>query len=193
MPGNPELQRRLGSIDELLRKIETTADPSLRTTVQELVELVMSLNGAALERMLELVRAAPDAGAAVIQKLGSDELVGSLLVLYGLHPLNFETRVTQALEKVRSRLRLHSGEVELLSIDDGTVRLRLDASGQGCGSTAKSLKEAVEEAMYQAAPDLTALIIDGAEEKQSFVPLEMLRASQPGPLAMNGSSGKGSL
>jgi Fe-S cluster biogenesis protein NfuA len=193
MPGNPELQRQLGSIDELLGRIESAADPSLRTTVRELVELVMNLNGAALERMLEVVRASGDGGEALIQKLGSDDLVGNLLVLYGLHPLKFETRVTQALEKVRSRLRLQNGEIELSSIQDGKVRLRLHAKSQGCGSTAQSLKETLEQAMYQAAPDLTTLIIDGAEEKQSFVPLEMLRASHAAPLAMNGSAGKGTL
>lgn len=193
MPGNPELQRRLGSIDELLRKIETTADPSLRTTVLELVELVMNLNGAGLEKILELIRASGDPGETVIQKLGSDELVGSLLVLYGLHPLKFETRVSQALDKVRSRLRLQNGEVELLSVEDCAVRLRLHAQSQGCGSTAQSLKETVEEALYQAAPDATSIIIEGTEGKQSFVPLEMLRASQPAPIAMNGSIGKGAL
>ena len=37
----------------------------------------------------------------------------------------------------------------------------------------------VEEAIYQAAPDLTALTIEGAEEKQGFVPLEMLQTTMP--------------
>ena len=83
----------------------------------------------------------------------------------------------QALEKARSRLRAHDGEVELLSIQDGAVRLRLQANGHGCGSTAQALKETVEEAIYQAAPDITALIIEGAEDKQGFVPLEMLQGA----------------
>jgi len=197
MPANRELQSRLGSIEELLRKIESVADPSLRANVEELVELVMNLHGAGLERILEFIRAAGDSGEAVIKKLGGDELTASLLVLYGLHPLNVEARVTQALDKVRSRLRPHGGEVELLSVQDGAIRLRLHAKGQGCGSTAQSLKEMVEEAVYQAAPDLTTLIVEGAEEKQSFVPLEMLLDSHPAPLALNGFSlraaGKGGL
>lgn len=156
--------------------------------MQELVELVMSLHGAALERMLELIRATGEPGDAAIQKLGRDELVASLLVLYGLHPLSLETRVTQALDKVRSRLRPQGGEVELLSVQEGAIRLQLHIRSQGCGSTAQSLKELVEEAVYQAAPDLTALTIEGDAEKRSFVPLEMLRDSRPGLLALNGSS-----
>jgi Fe-S cluster biogenesis protein NfuA len=192
MSENLELQRRLGSIEELLRKIESAADPSLRSTARELVELVMSLHGAAFERMLELIHAAGEPGEAVIQKLGSDELTASLLVLYGLHPLSLEARVAQALDKARSRLRPHGAEVELLSIEDGAVRLRLQAKSQGCGSTAQSLKEIAEEAVYQAAPDVAVLTIEGAEETQGFVPLEMLR-----PLPLNGFSsqpvGKGAL
>jgi len=188
MPGNSELQQRLGAIEELLARIDSAADPSLRATVHELVELVMSLHGAGLERIVELIRATGDPGEAVVRKLGSDELAASLLILYGLHPLNLEARVAQALDKVRSRLRPHGGEVELLSVDDGAIRLRLLAKSHGCGSSGESLKAMVEEAVYQAAPDLTALAIEGAEEKQSFVPLEMLRNSQPAP-ALTGKGG----
>jgi Fe-S cluster biogenesis protein NfuA len=83
--------------------------------------------------------------------------------------------VTQAVDKVRSRLRAHDGDVELLSIQEGTVRLRIQAHGSGCGSTAQTLKQVVEDAVYQGAPDITALIIEGASEKPGFVPLEMLQ------------------
>ncbi len=186
MPGNSELQRQLGSIEELLRTVDSAADPSLRTTVQVLVELVMNLHGAGLERMLELIRATGETGEAVIEKLGRDELAGSILVLHGLHPLKFEARVTQALEKARSRLRPHGAEVELLSAEDGAVRLRLHTKTQGCGSTAQSLKEVVEDAIYQAAPDMIALTIEGAEEKPGFVALEALLAGQPAPIALKG-------
>src|SRR5258708_6516551 len=105
MPGQPEFQRRPPSIEQLLGDLEAAADPNLRTTVQELMQLVMELHGAGLERILELIVASSDAGASLIQKLGRDELVSSLLVLHGLHPLDMEARITQALDKIRSRLR----------------------------------------------------------------------------------------
>ncbi len=177
MPGQAEFQQRLKSIEQLTREIESTADPSLRASVQELVRLVMDLHGAGLERMLEVIRAPGDGGEVLIHKLGRDELVASLLVLYGLHPLNLEARVFQALDKAGTKLRSHEGEVELLSIEEGAVRLRLHANGHGCGSTAAALKEMVEDAVYQAAPDITALVIEGVDGKDGFVPLEMLRAA----------------
>jgi len=169
MPAPAEFQKRLQSIEVLLGEIEAAADPSLRTSVQQLMQLVMDLHGAGLERMLELIRSAGEGGEGIVQKLGKDELVASLLVLYGLHPLSLEERLTQTLEKVRPRLRTHEGSVELLSLQDGAVRLRVQANGHGCGSTAQALKE-------------------GAEEKQGFVSLDALKASTLMPLLSNGHS-----
>ncbi len=174
MPVQPEFQKRLQAIEQLLGTIEAVADPNLRATVQELVQLIMNLHGEGLERTLELIRATEDGGANIVSRLGRDELVGSLLILYSLHPLDLETRVAQAMEKARSRLRAYDGELELLSIEDGAVRLRLHANGHGCGSTPQALREMVEEAVYQTAPDVTSLAIEGAEEQPGFVPLEML-------------------
>lgn len=188
MPAPAEFQKRLQSIEVLLGEIETAADPSLRTSVQQLVQLVMDLHGAGIERTLELIRGAGEGGEAIIQKLGRDELVASLLVLYGLHPLTLEERVMLALDKVRPRLRTHEGSVEFLSIQDGAVRLRVRANGHGCGSTAQALKDMVEEAMYQGAPDITALTVEGVEEKQGFVSLDALKASTLMPLLSNGHS-----
>ena len=175
MPAQPEFQQRLQSIESLLGEIESAADPSLRTNVQKLVQTVMDLHGAGIERMLELIHSSGDPGENVVQKLGRDELVSSLLVLYGLHPVSLEGRVCQALDKVGPKLRAREGDVELLGIVEGAVRLRLHAKGHGCGSTADALKEMVEEAVYQTAPDITSLTIDGAESKQAFVPLTMLQ------------------
>ena len=187
MSGTTELQRELGSIELLLRKIDSSADPSLRSTVLELVELVMKLHGAGLERILEVIQCTRDPGE-VVKKLGDDELVSNLLILHGLHPLEFEARVTRAVDKARSRLRGHGAELEVVSIQDGVVRLRLNGKSQGCGSTAQSLKEVVEEAVYEAAPDLNTLTIEGAEDNQNFVPLEMLQGSKPALVATNGFS-----
>jgi len=77
----PEFEKRLQSIEGLLGKIESTADPSLRADVQELVQAVMDLHGAGIERMLEVIRASGEGADHVIHKLGRDELVASLLVL----------------------------------------------------------------------------------------------------------------
>ena len=179
MPAQADFQQRLKSIETLLGEIEVSADPNFRARVRELVQLMMDLHCAGVKRMLELIRAPGDGGDGLIQKLGRDDLVASLLILYDLHPLNLEARVIEAVDKLSKRLRAHEGEVELVSMEHGAIRLRIQANSHGCGSNAQALKEMAEDAIYQAAPDLTSLTIEGAEEKTGFVPLEMLQSAPP--------------
>jgi Fe-S cluster biogenesis protein NfuA len=170
------VQRQTGRIEELIRKLETSADPGSLATARELVQSLMELYGAGLERVTEIVAAKGEAGLELLGELGRDELVGNLLAANGLHPLDFETRVQRAIEKLG--VRLHSqGSVDLLGIDAGVIRLRLRSSGSSCGSSAGSFQSGVEEAMYEAAPDLVQLVIEVAEEQSAasgFVPLEKL-------------------
>jgi len=180
MAGQPEFQRRLESIEELLKRIEASADPHVRATAQELLQVVMDLFGAGLERILEIAHSAGDPGHSLVDRLGRDDLVSSLLALYGLHPLTLEARVERAIEKVRPSLKKRGGEVELVDITDGVVRLKLQANGH-----AQTLKGMLEEAVYQAVPDITSLVIEGVEQRQGFVPVEMLRDSA----ASNGKGG----
>ena len=188
MPGQPDFQRRLQSIERMFGEIEATADPSLRSSVQQLLQLVMDLHGAGIERMLEVIRADTGGDESLICKLGRDDLVASLLILYGLHPLPLEQRISEAVDQARTRLHSHQSEVELVSMQDGAVRLRLHANGHGCGSTADSLKTIVEDAMYRSAPDITSLVIEGAGERQGFVSLEMLQGNAAAAQISNGVS-----
>lgn len=173
MTGTPEFQQRLESIESVIRQIEAAGDPNVRTAARELVQLVMELHGAGLERILEILRSNAEAGQSLLGSLGRDEMVSSLLVLYGLHPLSLDERVHQAIEKTNRQMRSRSATVELVRLEDGALRLNLKANGHG-----PALKEVVEAAIWQAAPDITSLVIDGAEEKQGFVPLEMLAGSR---------------
>lgn len=178
-----EFQRQLESIAELVRRIEAAADPSVRADARKLVESLMSLHGAGLERTLEIVSATGDAGQSIIDRLGRDEMMSSLLVLYGIHPVDFETRVSQGMDKARAYLKAYSAELELVRMDGGVVHVRLKANGHGCGSNATVLKEAVEELIYESAPDVAMLTIEGAEP-QSFVPIGALGA----PLVSKGAA-----
>jgi len=67
----------------------------------------MELHGDCFDRMLQII-AREDTGQATIVRLADDQLIGGLLLLYGLHPLDFATRVKSALEKVRPYLRNNS-------------------------------------------------------------------------------------
>ncbi len=169
MSQNREFQKELESIAELVRRIESVADPSIRADARKLMESLMSLHGGGLERTLEIISEAGDPGQSIIDRLGRDERVASLLVLYGIHPVDFETRLHSGIDKARTFLNSH-GELHIVRIDGMSVHLRLSIASEGCGSNPEALKASVEELIYESAPDVASLTIEGAEPL-NFVPV----------------------
>jgi Fe-S cluster biogenesis protein NfuA len=177
MPDNKDFQVKVQRIGELVAELENIADAESRASAKALVQLLLDLHAVGLERTLEIVARNDESGQPTIDDLGRDPLVSSLLVLYGLHPLDFEGRVAQAVEKVQPRVRKGGGELELLGIEGTAVRLRIQVTGHACGSTGKTLKAMVEDALYEAAPDMDRLLVEGLEGpagSSGFVPLGKL-------------------
>jgi Fe-S cluster biogenesis protein NfuA len=163
----------------LIQRLETIADAQVRASVQQLVQALLEWHGTGLERMMMLVSQAGETGSAIMERFVHDEAVTSLLLLYGLHPVDLETRVRQALDKVRPTVRAHGGQVELLSMANGVVRLRLQGSGHGWASATITLKLAIEAALLETAPDMAALEVEGVGEQPAaagFIPLEQFGA-----------------
>jgi Fe-S cluster biogenesis protein NfuA len=176
-----DFQQRAQKIGELVHSLETIADPAARTASKDLVQLLMDLHGSGLERILEIVFQSGDSGSRTIDEFGRDPLVSSLLVLYGIHPEELQTRVERKLEQIGSKLRKMGAEARLISVNGGEVRLRVSIDGHACGSTTGTVNAMVEEAMYEAAPDLTSLIVEGLEAPvaSGFVGVEQLLGSAP--------------
>lgn len=148
-----DLQQRIGRIDELVGQIEGAAPEPVRESVRELVNVLLDVHGSGLESVLDALFVA--GGQEAVDAVAEDELVGSLLLLHGLHPLRRDARVARALESVRPYLQSHGGDVELVEVTDGgTLRVRLEGSCDGCPSSSATLKYAIEEAVYKAAPDI---------------------------------------
>ncbi len=189
MPDDKDFQLKVQRIGGLVGELENIADPEARAGAKALVQLILDLHATGLERVLEIIAKNGDPGQRAIDDLGQDPLVSSLLVLYGLHPLDLESRVEQAVEKIKPQVRKGGGELELLGMDDGVVHLRLQVTGHGCASTGKTLKALVEDAVYAAAPDMNRLLIEGLEEPgaSGFVPLGKL-GGVIGTPAMSGGS-----
>ena len=176
MPDSKDFRGDIQRIGGLVQEIESIADPAVRATAKDLVQSLMDLHGAALEKALDIVAEAGDPGMAIIDRLGKNSLVSSVLILYGLHPDDIETRVAKAVDRLRSQLRKQGCEIELIAVNDGAIRIHVEAGSHTCGSTAKTVQAAVEGAIYDAAPDLTSLVIEGLEEKPAsgFVALGSL-------------------
>lgn len=169
-----EFHARTEQIEQLLKTLESTADPQVHAAALELMQSIMELHGTGFERMLELLSQGTD-GNRVIGELAEDDLVSGLLLLHGLHPDDMETRVLRALNKVRPYLQSHGGDVEMLGLRDGVLRLRLRGSCGSCSSSSATLKNAVEEAVVEAAPDVTEIIAEPATEQLNVSPLVVLK------------------
>lgn len=155
---------RIKRIEELVRGLENIPDRQARETARALIEAVLELHGAGLERMMDIVFDSGEAGKAAIRRFANDELVGSLLVLHGLHPDDIETRVQRALSKTQTA-------AELIGVFENVVRVRL--TGSGCG-----LRESVEAAVRDAAPDAAAVVVED-QALNNFVPLASLAMALP--------------
>jgi Fe-S cluster biogenesis protein NfuA len=149
-------------VETLLDEVETFPPPQ-REVATELVQALLDMYGEGLSRIVAACGSVPV----------EDELVAHLLLLHGLHPVPVEERVTGALDSVRPYLLAHGGGVELLGVDDGVVRLRLEGACNGCPSSAVTLKLAVEEAVMKAAPDVERIEADGATEPSGLLQIEI--------------------
>ena len=156
--------RRAERIEMLIQEVAELPDPRARATVEELVQALLDMYGEGLARILELTAQSGASGNALIETFTKDDLLSSLLLLHELHPEDIETRVARALVEVRPYLKSHGGNVELVKVDNGVAYLRLEGSCHGCPSSTITLKLAIEEAIYKAAPDLVELQVEGVTD-----------------------------
>jgi Fe-S cluster biogenesis protein NfuA len=147
-----EATEQVGRIEVLLDQVEALGDPAARDLATELVQTVLAVYGEGLSRVVARVAERDDGTLAAA--LAGDELVAHLLLLHGLHPVPLESRVQGALEEMRPYLDTHGGDVALLGVEEGVVRLQLEGSCSGCPSSALTLRHGIETAIHKAAPDV---------------------------------------
>jgi Fe-S cluster biogenesis protein NfuA len=190
MPAKAD-ENLLGKIDALLQQSESISDPAAKKLLEETIRALMDLHGEALSRMMERIAETGQSGG-IMDALSADPVISGLLLVYNLHPQTLDMRVTAALDSVRPYLASHGGSVELIGIsDEGIVSLQMQGSCHGCPSSAVTLKTSIEKAIYEKAPDVIAIRVQGLETStpathapSGFVPLGDLTAHRiPLPLA----------
>jgi Fe-S cluster biogenesis protein NfuA len=168
--GGGDLRAASDRIETLMGELAASS-PAVQARTEELVRLLMRLYGGGLDRILSIVDEAGAAAGPIFARLAADELVSTLLVLHDLHPLDLDLRVGRALEHVRPYLESHGGNVQLLGVEDGVVRLRLEGSCKSCPSSTITMKLAVEKAIEEAAPEITRIDVEGIEPADPGAPV----------------------
>ena len=62
--------------------------------------------------------------------------------------------VEQALEKIRPMLQRDGGDIELVEVNDGVVKVRLTGACKGCPMSQMTLKQGVEKLLLNEVPGL---------------------------------------
>ncbi|BCL79358.1 NifU family protein [Ktedonobacteria bacterium brp13] len=178
-----EHQRQAARIEMLVQEVAAFSDPHARAVAEELIQTLLDMYGEGLARLLEITAATDTSGLALIDTYASDELLNALFVLHGLHPLDIESRFLQALDQVRSSLKLQGNTLEFVRMEDGIAYLRLQGGCHSCGTPA-NLQLAIEETLYKAVPDLQGLEVEGVSDQplrstmpMTFVPPRRRKAS----------------
>ncbi|MGB8386557.1 NifU family protein [Mycobacterium sp.] len=180
-PENDAQWRAAGDRIQILLDSCAASGAAAYDRAQQLVREVVGLYGAGLERIMVLAAdSGPEAGLA--ERLATDDLVASLLLVHGLHPHDVRRRVSDALDRVRPYLGSHGGDVDLLEVAEGAdgqiVRLAFTGSCKSCPSSAVTLELAVEDAVRAAAPEIASIEVVAAESMPSagVIPAESLLA-----------------
>ncbi len=140
-------------VDDVLERIGLLAEalsghPDVGEQVLELLDWVDAYHREGLGRLVEMVRAWR--GEIFLEAVANDPVAGSLLAAYDLGEgarESAEKATERAMDEIRPLAASHGGDIEVLSIVDGVVEVRLTGTCDGCPSSAATLQYGVEDAL----------------------------------------------
>jgi hypothetical protein len=143
-------------LDSTVERIEIlvaelgAADPHIRQKAEELIRVLMQLYQAGFSRAIEIL------GSEQVARIAEDKLVGSLLILHGLHPADAGERIVGALQRVERRLAGHRLHLDRIADEVAHIRVELNS-----GPVPPSLAALIEQAIVDSAPDISRVEIEG--------------------------------
>jgi len=69
-----------------------------------------------------------------------------------------EEKVNKALDKIRPSLMADGGNVELVEVEDGVVKVRLTGACGGCPMSQMTLKMGIERLLKQEIPEIKEVV-----------------------------------
>jgi hypothetical protein len=156
-----ELHQEAKRIEQLLEDVKAIAGGPAWQRVEELVQRLVRLYGAGLERLMDHLARSGRLDEALAARLASDELLASLLLLHGLHPWSTAERVRRALELAWPELRAQVGELAVVAVEGDLVRLRLERQPLGPGAADLPVERIVHRALADSAPEIVRVEIEG--------------------------------
>ncbi len=69
-----------------------------------------------------------------------------------------QAKVKEVLDKVRPALQRDGGDVQLIEVSDGTVKLKLTGACAGCPMSTLTLKNGIERILKQEVPEVKKVV-----------------------------------
>ncbi len=158
-----DLDLLLDRLEQLLSDLEDS-ESEVRDRVFELLDGVDALHRLAITRL------AATLGEHEVERLRTDDAaVEWLFDAYGVGA-NDSAAAVAALEPMRPYLSEHGGDVQVLDVTNGVVRVRMAGACSGCTSAAITLREGVEEALRSGLPGFVAIDVEPDDAAHSHPP-----------------------
>ncbi len=146
-----EFAEILPLIGELAERLAEHEDKDVADTATEMLDWIDVFHANGVGRLVEMIR--EWRGEILLEAVAADPVAGVLLQAYGLGDDTdldaARVSVQAALAEVRPYLHSHGGDMEVVHIEDGVVRLKLHGSCDGCTASDATIIEQVEAAMKE--------------------------------------------
>jgi Fe-S cluster biogenesis protein NfuA len=160
-----DLEERVGRIEALVERLEAAADPAVRDAARELVATLLDYQAEGLARILDVLGEAKH--EPLLWRIAREPVVESLLVLHGLHPEETAKRVERALDKARPALRAHHGDVEVISLENDRLRLRLLGTCNGCPASKSTFRNLIATSLEELVPEVASIQVAGLDFEEA--------------------------
>ena len=178
-----------GQIEGLAEELLGCPDPQVVAEVEELLDWVDVFHRDGLGRLVEMIRSWR--GELFLNSVANDDVTGTMLAVYGLgegRELEVEASeaVEAALAEVRPLVESHGGAIEVDTVKDGVVSVRMLGTCDGCPSSSATLTYGVEDALRQHWPNFRRLeLVDPpAELDPAKADLTCGTAPEPGSVVV---------
>ena len=161
-----EFHEAVRRLDDLVTQVEREGDQRALA----LLQLIDAIHRPALEA---LATGDPDHPVA-----------RALLAMYDLAPVDDAVLVEEALDEVRPYVESHGGQLDLLGVDDGVVRVSLSGSCQGCAGSDVTLRRRVEEVVRERYAGFRELVAE--EPRVVVLPIAGMRRPEFREVAAEG-------
>lgn len=141
----------LERVAELATSLLECGDERVAADAEALLDWLDVYHREGLGRLVEMVR--QWRGELFLEQAALDPVVGELLATYSLgtdaDSAAAERVIQLALDEVRPYIHSHGGDVEVLSVVDGVVELRMHGTCNGCTAADETVTRRIEVALRE--------------------------------------------